>query len=110
MIGCIAVSDGLEWKVSVETNKPSCKAEKKFGERRVHVEVILAVDIMWRELAEMDFIETRRRANQQGIKEGATGRDSHNLVWNVDLVKSQRKRDGRQHCYNNDTRVVRLQK
>lgn len=110
MINRIAVSDGVKWKVSVKTNKPSREAEKKFGEWGVHVEVILAVDIMGRKLAEMDFIETRGRANQHGIKEGTTRRDSHNLVWNVDLVESQRKRDSCQRCYNNDTRVLRLQK
>jgi hypothetical protein len=58
MIGRIAVSDVLEWKVSVEPNEPSCKSEKEFGERRMHIEVVLSVDIVRRELAEMDFIET----------------------------------------------------
>lgn len=58
MVSRIAISNGIKREAPVKPYKPARKAEKEFGERWMHVKVVLSVDIVRREFAEMDFVET----------------------------------------------------
>lgn len=42
----VAVADSLERELAVEANEPARKSEKQLRKRRVHVEVVLAEDVV----------------------------------------------------------------
>ena len=57
MVLGVAVANGLELEVSVKADEPAGQTVEQLREWRVDVEVVLALDVMGRELAEVDFIE-----------------------------------------------------
>jgi hypothetical protein len=60
VIGRIAVTDVREVKIALKTNKPSRKSEQQLREWGMDIEVVLATQIVGRELAEMNLVKTVR--------------------------------------------------
>ena len=58
MIRRITIPDVFEFEASIEANKPSGQAKEEFGKGWMHIEVILAIYVVRRELAKMDLIKT----------------------------------------------------
>ena len=57
MVVGVTVSNVLEREVTIEADEPSRKAEQKFCEGWMHIEVILPKDIVRGEFAKVNFIE-----------------------------------------------------
>ena len=53
----VAVADVLEAKRPVIADEPASKTKEQFREGRVHVEVVLSLDVVGRELAEVHLVE-----------------------------------------------------
>lgn len=72
------------------------------------IEVVFPLDVMGRKLAEVYFIEAVRYAvcNVSDAKEEGC---AHYLVWVVDLVEADCKREKREHGDDRDASLVRLQ-
>ena len=60
----VAVADGLELEVSVKPDEPAGQTVEQLREWRVDVEVVLALDVMRRELAKVDFVKAGVRSSQ----------------------------------------------
>ena len=60
----VVVSNVLELEVSVKADEPAGQTVEQLREWRVDVEVVLALDVMRRELAEVDFVEAEPRSCQ----------------------------------------------
>lgn len=58
----VAVSDVLEAEGAVIAYEPASKTKEKFRERRVHVEVVLSLDVVRRELSEVHLVEPEMNA------------------------------------------------
>lgn len=58
----VAVSDVLEAEGAVIAYEPASKTKEKFRERRVHVEVVLSLDVVRRELSEVHLVEPKMNA------------------------------------------------
>ena len=53
----VAIADGLELELAIETDEPTRKAKKELRERRMHIEVVFPKNVVCRKFAEMDFVE-----------------------------------------------------
>jgi len=58
VIGRITIPNVFEFEASIETDKPSSQTKEEFGKGWMYIEVILAINVVRRELAEMNLIKT----------------------------------------------------
>jgi hypothetical protein len=57
MVFRVAIANGLEFELAIETDKPSSKTEKELRKRRVHIKVVFPKNVVFCEFAEVDFVE-----------------------------------------------------
>lgn len=60
MVFRVAVTDGFELELSIETREPSSETQKHLREWRMDIKVVLALDVVRRELSEVNLIESER--------------------------------------------------
>lgn len=86
MILRVAVSNVVELELAIESHEPASEPEEKFGERRVHVKVVLSRDVVGGEFSKVDFIEAYKAVSKKSILMRETY--IHYLVGMIDLVET----------------------
>jgi len=56
----VAVADVLKVELAIKADEPASESEEKFRQRGVHVEVVLASNVVGREFPEVNFVEAER--------------------------------------------------
>lgn len=82
----VAVANRLERELAVKPDEPAREPEEQLRERRVHVEVVLAHDVVRRELAEVDLVEPARGASASARRSRATVRRATHTTWSGWLI------------------------
>lgn len=57
MVFRVAIANGLELELAVETDEPTGEAKKELCKGRVHIEVVFPENVVCRKLAKVDFVE-----------------------------------------------------
>lgn len=89
LVDGITVADVGKIEFAIESNEPADKAEEELGERWVHVEVILAENVVGGELAKVNLVE-------------------NDLVGMVDLVESESQSHYEQRARNDPAETESL--
>lgn len=102
----VAVADVLEAEGAVIAHKPTSKTKEQFRKRWMHVEVVLPLDVVGGELAEVNLVEPNDTSVGKHYTRQVAWMFLHDLVGEVDFVEAQRERERGQRHNNRDIRLV----
>lgn len=102
----VAVADVLEAEGAVIAYKPTSKTKEQFRKRRMHVEVVLSLNVVGGELAEVNLVEPNDTSVGKHYTRRVAWMFLHDLVGEVDFVEAQRERESGQRHNDRDIRLV----